>query len=316
MSSTERAPEPTMEEILASIRRIIADDDSSPTQSNTASLTREEEATPGNIGDVEADTRIIDDIARVLSGGGQAAAGEEDILDLTKEFGPVEPPMETPVAAEPSLASQPENASRPETAETYVAATIYAASSEAGAGTGEMEPVSALEAAIAALKAGMGATSEPEPELTLTEFEMEATAPSPEAEEIVEAEQTEEAPFWPPSNASWAKNGEALTNGEVLTNGEASYDSAPAQTNGGSHEPRYAHEPHYATGEFTGQSLQDSVKASLRPLLRQWIDAHMSRVLEDALRDELKGADENLSRMLTAALRDELKDAEAKLRSN
>ncbi len=42
----------------------------------------------------------------------------------------------------------------------------------------------------------------------------------------------------------------------------------------------------------------------------------MSRVLEDALRDELKGADENLSRMLTAALRDELKDAEAKLRSN
>ncbi len=55
-----------------------------------------------------------------------------------------------------------------------------------------MEPVSALEAAIAALKAGMAATSEPEPELTLTEFEMEATAP-PSAPETDEAEEAEEA---------------------------------------------------------------------------------------------------------------------------
>jgi hypothetical protein len=58
------------------------------------------------------------------------------------------------------------------------------------------------------------------------------------------------------------------------------------------------------------------VKASLRPLLRQWIDTHMSRVLEAALRDELKDADENMSRMLTAALRDELEDTEKRLRNS
>ena len=322
MSSTERAPEPTMEEILASIRRIIADDDSSPTQSNATSITREEEARPGNIAEVEADTRIIDDIARVLSGGGQAPTGEDDILDLTKEFGPAESHLEASVGAEPGFEPAHQDAgvyagteSAASLSETYASATVYAVDTEMGSGTGEMEPVSALEAAIAALRAGMAATSEPEPEPTLTEFEVAATAPpsapeSDEAEEAEEAEQTGETPFWPPSNASWAKNGEALTNGE------AAYNSAPAHTNGGSHEPDYAREQHYATDEFTAQSLQDTVKASLRPLLRQWIDAHMSRVLEDALRDELKGADENLSRMLTAALRDELKDTEAKLRSN
>jgi hypothetical protein len=36
MSSTERAPEPTMEEILASIRRIISEDESSAARQHTA----------------------------------------------------------------------------------------------------------------------------------------------------------------------------------------------------------------------------------------------------------------------------------------
>jgi hypothetical protein len=36
MTSTERAPEPTMEEILASIRRIISDDEQNPTRKPAA----------------------------------------------------------------------------------------------------------------------------------------------------------------------------------------------------------------------------------------------------------------------------------------
>ena len=39
------------------------------------------------------------------------------------------------------------------------------------------------------------------------------------------------------------------------------------------------------------RSLEDNVKEMLRPLLRQWLDEHMSRVLEAALRDELKDAE-------------------------
>ena len=34
----------------------------------------------------------------------------------------------------------------------------------------------------------------------------------------------------------------------------------------------------------------------LRPLLREWLDEHMSRVLEAALRDELKDAEERWQR--------------------
>ena len=107
MTSTERAPEPTMEEILASIRRIISDDEQNLTRKPTAAAAPQNdpddeglEATEG-----EADDRIINDIARVLSGGGNTAAPEapveasmdeeEDILDLTAELGGLEPVEET-----------------------------------------------------------------------------------------------------------------------------------------------------------------------------------------------------------------------------
>src|SRR6185437_4645744 len=96
MSSTERAPEPTMEEILASIRRIIADDESNSTK---------QQAVPQGQDDDEAlelfedavDDKIINDIARVLSGGAPApvADEEEDILDLTAELGGLEPVEES-----------------------------------------------------------------------------------------------------------------------------------------------------------------------------------------------------------------------------
>src|SRR6185295_14463657 len=107
MTSTERAPEPTMEEILASIRRIISDDEQNPTRKPAAAAPQNDhddeglEATEG-----EADDRIINDIARVLSGGGGNASApeapveasmdeEEDIFDLTAELGGLEPVEET-----------------------------------------------------------------------------------------------------------------------------------------------------------------------------------------------------------------------------
>ncbi len=73
MSSTERAPEPTMEEILASIRRIITDDDTGQARTqNAAQQARQDEESLE--GEGEADSQIIDDIARVLSGGRPAVA--------------------------------------------------------------------------------------------------------------------------------------------------------------------------------------------------------------------------------------------------
>ena len=108
MSSTERAPEPTMEEILASIRRIISDDESSSARQRTASAShRDEEGLEAAEG--EADDRIINDIARVLSGSATAAEEEEDILDLTAELGGMEP-VEEPL---PDEADMPIEASTP-----------------------------------------------------------------------------------------------------------------------------------------------------------------------------------------------------------
>jgi cell pole-organizing protein PopZ len=313
MSSIERAPEPTMDEILASIRRIISDDDSNSTRAAAAPASVQAEARL-DVADAEADTRIIDDIARVLSGGNPASAVEDDILDLTKEFGPAEADMEeAPIEAVTDFdamiaASQPQSdaiVSSAETTYAYQSPTFttgaYASNTGVEAESGIAEPVSALEQAIAALRAGMGSTFEPAPEpepeaeLVLTDLEAEAIIEEPVAEA---SQPVEEQPFWPPS-PTWVKNGEAPS------------EPAPARMNGGS-----SHEPYYAASEISGQMLQDSVKATLRPLLRQWLDSHMTRVLEAALRDELKGADENMSRMLTAALHDELRDVEARRQSN
>jgi hypothetical protein len=334
MSSMERAPEPTMEEILASIRRIISDDNSSATERGATSASVQNEARP-DVADAEADTRIIDDIARVLSGGAPGSTGDDDVLDLTKELGPAdaamdEEPLETPtdldIAAEapqpPSYTSgtfatderpleapadldiaaeapQPPSytsgtfASSVYASETYTSET-YASGVEAEPDAGTPEPMSALDAAIAALRAGITPMAEPAPapepsELVLSDVEVAAEVAEPTAEDQA---------FWPPSQSSWAKNGEATS------------EPTPPRVNGGS-----SHEPHYNAG-FSGATLQDSVKATLRPLLRQWIDAHMSRVLEAALRDELKDADEDMSRLLTAALRDELEDNETRRRSS
>lgn len=84
-SRTERAPEPTMEEILASIRRIISDDEANSAGQGAAPegyVTRPaaSEETEEGI----ADTQIIADIERVLAGASTSAeASEDEILDLT-----------------------------------------------------------------------------------------------------------------------------------------------------------------------------------------------------------------------------------------
>ncbi len=98
MNSTERAPEPTMEEILASIRRIISDDEAN---SNHQEATSSDYAGPVAVEDTDdsaADTQMIDDIARVLSSAAPSSVeSEEDILDLAE---PEELLLEAPADAE------------------------------------------------------------------------------------------------------------------------------------------------------------------------------------------------------------------------
>ena len=181
-----------MEEILASIRRIISDDELSSSRQRSASASRQEdeglEAAEG-----EADDRIINDIARVLSGSAPAVENEEDILDLTAELGgsetveevlleevvaPVEmPPVEilhAPATPPPVAAEAPQY--QDENAEPAAPPPLSASE----------EAASALERAIAALRAGQVPTSmdefmpAPQPDSSLAPAFDAAPEPEPE----------------------------------------------------------------------------------------------------------------------------------------
>ena len=64
------------------------------------------------------------------------------------------------------------------------------------------------------------------------------------------------------------------------------FELNPTRVNGGSE-----HEPHDFASPVSSKSLEDSVKEMLRPMLRQWLDENMPRVLTAALREELENTD-------------------------
>ena len=334
MGSMERAPEPTMEEILASIRRIIADDETTPGRQRAAPE-HQPEAENFDAADQPADIQIIDDIARVLSGSGQGGEPEDDILDLTKELGltPVEteaPPAEQ-AEPEPFLEMLPDAELQADAPMALSDADLSFEEAAPPPPTDDVsfeqpaptpsandEATSALEQAIAALRAGRLQSSppapqpqlqpEPEPEpapdtapeLVLTEFaqvelvieeptfEDEASASAAEEparpelsfEDMVAASET----FRAEPEASWSSDlSDWRTESEPATELDFVAERMSRPTNG-AHTSAYAQD----ALETSGKTLEDSVKEMLRPMLRQWLDENMSRVLTAALREELR----------------------------
>lgn len=118
MSSTEQAPEPTMDEILASIRKIIADDDQEPAQQQpdvAAAPAPVPEPPALDTGDPSAS--LVDDIANALNQAAEPAAAEDDIFDLTKEVAEVAPVDQAPPLA-PALSAEAEMPSLAEQADS------------------------------------------------------------------------------------------------------------------------------------------------------------------------------------------------------
>ncbi len=76
---------------------------------------------------------------------------------------------------------------------------------------------------------------------------------------------------------TWTKAASTPIN-EFLPNG-------PKTNGGASHKHHHEFEAPVAS-----KSLEDSVKEMLRPMLRQWLDENMNRVLTSALREELENA--------------------------
>jgi cell pole-organizing protein PopZ len=406
-----------MEEILASIRRIISDDEAN---SNHQQATSSDYAGPVAVEDTDdgaADTQMIDDIARVLSGTAPTSAeGEEDILDLAEpeelvlempadaemivteeiiltevytEADPDAEPAELyaeappapdftaafpraaeseaatsegvtsePPAEEPVMAEEPIVAEAPESDEMFAAeenAVEMPAAEEVAIEapppiesestpmpeTPSLEdPTTALERAIAALKAGdlaafareaqsgyaePAAAVEPPPEVEapFTAAEPAAeTEPETDAlafeEELILSEQTvepspeewsEESTSWPEPEMELAPEPElamelapepepepaaeaaieaeieeerAWAAAEPDAEPEPTYKSSANHVNGGS-----AHKGHDYETPLGAKSLEDSVKEMLRPMLREWLEENMPRVLNATLREEL-----------------------------
>ncbi len=319
MSSTERAPEPTMEEILASIRRIISDDETNAARPRPDSA-RQQEDEVVEAAEGEADDKIISDIARVLSESAPKVEDEEDILDLTAELGGVEIVeevlLEEVFLEDAAMVDLPEPprveavaAEAPPEPEVAAPAVPLSASEEAA---------SALERAIAALRAGQLPTSvaefmprpepqaepqafepvpefraepepflepepepvpepepepffepEPEPELVVAEFAAETVVEEPVPEETPVEGAPEESVAPPSEPLPWEPAPAPFFESE----------RPAARKNGGSHGA-----PPLAASQKT---LEDSVKDMLRPMLKQWLDENMSRVLTAALKEEL-----------------------------
>jgi len=326
MSSTERAPEPTMEEILASIRRIISDDESNSAKRSAVPQSQDDdEALELSEGEAEseADDKIINDIARVLSGGAaapvEAAEEEEDILDLTAELGGLElveeeveavelvAEAEAP-ASEPEFLPEPqelepapepveEEATQPEAAALEAQASQPLSASE--------EAASALERAIAALRAGQLPTSpifsyEPPPFATPAE---PAPAPEPVAGPMAQAPEPVFAPEGEPelTLTEFEAEKEPSILDVVVSEPEPERGWEPEVPSWAAREqpqpePEYPaqranggnHQTYASGGEAGPKSLEDSVKDMLRPMLQRWLDENMTRVLTAALKDELR----------------------------
>ncbi len=390
MSSTERAPEPTMEEILASIRRIISDDESTSTRQRTAPQSQpDEEGLDGAEG--EADDEIINDIARVLKGSGSNAAPaapapvsaeveeEEDILDLTAELGGLEmvdevediediemievvaeapPAVYQPAEARPQpMVESPEpepelelldeiadevmeaDASAPELAAEPVAPV--AAAAEPKRMSASEEAASALERAIAALRAGQLPTStgsfsfQPQDELS----------PAPEPAPFAAAAPAYE-PVPPPVAVSPAYEPVAASEPEpepayepepdlepelVLTEFEADIIEAepfvvvevaasaprPDQAWEMGRTPSWMRQPEPA---FENEEAPEMPRVN-GGSHQSYAAAGGSQSLEDSVKDMLRPMlkqwlDENMTRVLTAALKDELKDNPSRLQGD
>ena len=148
MSSSEQAPEPTMDEILASIRKIISDDEpGSAAQPETASAEAGAQAADTPEAAAPEGDALADDLANALNDTQESAQATDDILDLTEV-------VEQHASAEAVEVSapQPEAPSQPPQGEALQNAL-------AGMGT-EMAPEPAAEASgekdISALLAEAG----------------------------------------------------------------------------------------------------------------------------------------------------------------
>jgi cell pole-organizing protein PopZ len=227
------------------------------------------------------------------------------------------PASEPPVAAQPMPSLDDPTTALERAIAALKAGDLAAFAREAQAGSEAPDPVYVPPASIYAMPEPAPSASEPAIEPDVPSFE-----PEPEPEIVVmdeeeaivlaEPETTFEpsAPSWQAESPSWsdvANAAEPELEPESAPEFEPEPEPAPwhnegmswrgappanefelnpARVNGGRD-----HEPHDYAGPGSSKTLEDSVKEMLRPMLKQWLDENMQRVLTAALREELENSD-------------------------
>jgi cell pole-organizing protein PopZ len=345
MSSSEQAPEPTMDEILASIRKIISDDEPGETPQPEAASSMPDPADPGALADtaMPAEDGLAEDLANALNdsqvGADLGAEEADDILDLTQivEDQPQapEPQMEAPQMEAPQVdalqaalgdaveAPAPQEAPG-EPVESLGDVDIASVLAEAGvqdtvadnlaepqAPAGD-DPVAAqaqgdevaapvtedasISEALSALEAQPGepvaeAALQPEtlaPEAT----EQPAVADVPEAAVAVEAPAQEDASYEtgddmmaeaPVEDA--AALASALDEAAPASEAEPTSEAEPVEDTAPAEEQDMGEAAQAAPAGGAGKTLEDSVKELLRPMLREWLDDNMERIVQGEVKD-------------------------------
>ena len=295
MSSSEQAPEPTMDEILSSIRKIISDDE--PGDSPQPKVAAEAATAP------PAQDELANDLANALNDtqAGAEAPAAEDILDLTAVVSE-QPQSEAPQGdalqnALGDVVQQSPEVSEPQPLEpTIIPEETPDATDATGQSAGDAD-ISAVLAEAGIEVAAYDAPAEPQPAADpapeMPEQASLDTSDTPSAAEVATPEAAPEAVAKPSADAE-------MGTGDMLAEAAAEPDAAstemrdeetaifvePVQEAAPVEEtapavaaaPAEVDAPTPAASE--GQTLEDSVKDMLRPMLREWLDENMERIVQ------------------------------------
>lgn len=248
MSNPEQANEPTMEEILASIRRIISDDDRQQAE-NAAGIARGGEAEES--GPATA--------AQPAEAPAQAAAGGQEADDIMAM--PVEQSEAMP-AGEPEVLELTEETGGGD--DVFALGADSLADAGEGAGAAEDGDVVFLDKREdeldEAFRAEAGALdmSEPEPESEPDTAAWPEPESAPSVETVAPAAEQREAP------------GRLLSDrqGQSVQSAFATLENFVMSTQ--------------------SRTLEDLVTDMLRPMLRDWLDANLPPLVERLVREEIE----------------------------
>lgn len=310
MSSTERAPEPTMDEILASIRRIISDDEATPVVDPRPAAPSPGASTPAR----------TDPFAPGRTNYAPPAEEEDDILDLTKVLAEgsygrdLEPasPFTDAASVQPKPNLGPvhdgDGAAELQRAMAEVASAIDHAEAQDAALLADAEfEIDDTSAIASPTTMAPPAVPEAMPRRDSLFANPRSVDPRAMAWDD-ESAQTEDTPHEPKASAlqrvvsdAWpaemaAEEGEPPRDEPAAAPAQAVIDDMAAGAQASPPPPPasfMASAPNGLSGDYVeaassgAKSFEDSVKDMLRPMLRQWLDDNMPRILESAMREEL-----------------------------